>query len=281
MHEAVHGKTVHSKTMRGMTAAAVLGLMVGAGTVSQAQRTPKDVVNEMLAQERDAAAHKDNFIYLSNERSERTGGRLWTERVVETPFGRVRLLLAEDSKPLSPERMKQERDRLANDAAHPEAFQKREQAQKDDEIHSRQMLDMLLKGFILENIKPQSDDWHIDFRPDPKYSPSGTEEKVMHGMSGWLLVTQTGMRLHHIEGRLPADVGIGFGLVANVKAGSNFESTKAVEAGQWRTVRVISDMRGKAVLFKTISKNVDIARTEFKRVPNNLTVAQAVEMLER
>src|SRR6185312_6108538 len=168
MHEAfhgktVHGKTVHSKTMRGMTVAALLGFLVGAGTVLQAQRAPKDVVNEMLAQERDAAAHKDNFIYLSNERSERTGGHLWTERVVETPFGRVRLLLAEDSKPLSPERMKQERDRLANDAAHPEAFQKHEQAQKDDEVHARQMLDLLPKGFILENIKPQSEDWHIDF----------------------------------------------------------------------------------------------------------------------
>jgi hypothetical protein len=257
----------------------VLGLIGCAGTVSRAQRSPKNIVDEMLAQEHDAAAHKDNFIYLSNERSERTGEHLWTERVVETPFGRVRLLMAEDGKPLSPERMKQERDRLANDAAHPEAFQKREQAQKDDEVHARQMLDMLPKGFILENITQQSQDWRIDFRPDPNYSPSGTEEKVLHGMSGWLLVTQTGMRLHHIEGRLPADVGIGFGLLANVKAGSNFETTKAVEEGQWRTVRVISDIRGKAVLFKTISKNEDVARTEFKRVPNNLTVAQAVEML--
>ena len=56
---------------------------------------------------------------------------------------------------------------------------------------------------------------------------------------------------------------------------------KAVEEGQWRTVRVLSDIRGKAVLFKTISKNEDVSRTEFKRVPNNLTVAQAVGMLER
>ncbi|HZL26646.1 MAG TPA: hypothetical protein VFC39_08960, partial [Acidobacteriaceae bacterium] len=221
-----------------------------------------------------------NSIYLSNERSERTGGRLWTERIVETPFGRVRLLLAVDGKPISPERMKQERDRLANDAAHPEAFQKLQQAQKDDEQHARQMMDMLPKGFFLENMRPQGDDWHIDFRPDPNYSPSGIEERVMHGMSGWLLVTQTGMRLHHIEGRLPADVNIGFGLLASVKAGSNFETTKAIAEGQWRTVRVISDIRGKAALFKTIGKNEDVARTEFKRVPNNLTVAQAVEMLE-
>jgi len=281
MHEASHERKLHGRTMRLVLVAAAVCLTACCGTVTHAQRTPREVVDDMLAQERDAAAHKDNFIYLSNERSERTGGHLWTERVVETPFGRVRFLLAEDGKALSPERMKQERDRLANDAAHPEAFQKREQAQKDDEMHARQMLDLLPKGFILENIKPQGADWHIDFRPDPAYSPSGIEEKVLHGMSGWLLVTQSGMRLHHIEGRLPADVGIGFGLLANVKAGSNFESTKAVAEGQWRTVRVISDIRGKAALFKTISKNADVARTEFKRVPNDLTVAQAVEMLER
>jgi hypothetical protein len=281
MHEASQERKLHGKTMRPVLAAAMACLLACSAAVTHAQRTPRDVVTEMLAQERDAAAHKDNFSYLSNERSERTGGRLWTERVVETPFGRVRLLQAEDSKPLSPDRMKQERDRLASEAAHPEAFQRREQAQKDDEVRARQMLDMLPRGFILENITQQGPDWRIDFRPEPKYSPSGTEEKVLHGMSGWLLVTQAGMRLHHIEGRLPADVGIGFGLLANVKAGSNFETTKAIEEGQWRTVRVISDIRGKAAIFKTISRNLDVARTEFKRVPNNLTVAQAVEMLER
>jgi hypothetical protein len=252
-------------------------LMVGS---AGAQGSAKDIVGTMLDHERDAAAHKDNFIYLSNERSERTGGKLWTERVVETPFGRVRLLTQEDGKAISPERAQQERARLANDAAHPADFQKREQAQKDDEMHARQMLDLLPKGFILENLKEQGGDWRVDFRPDPKYSPSGIEERVLHGMSGWMLINQKQMRLHHIEGRLPQDVSIGFGILATVKAGSNFESTKAPYDEQWRTIRVISDIRGKAALFKAISKNQDVARTEFKRVDNNLTVAQAVEMLE-
>ena len=149
----------------------------------------------------------------------------------------------------------------------------------DDEMHARQMLDLLPKGFILENLKEQAGDWRVDFRPDPKYSPSGIEERVLHGMSGWMLINQKQMRLHHIEGRLPADVNIGFGLVS-VKSGSNFESTKAPYDEQWRTIRVISDIRGKAALFKAISRNQDVARGEFKRVDNNLTVAQAVEMLK-
>ncbi len=252
--------------------------LVGVGV--QAQQTAKDVVNTMLAQERAAQAHRDNYMYVAEERSERTGEHMWTERIAETPSGRVRFLLKEDGQPLPPDRAGKERGRLAEDAAHPEAFVKREQAQKDDETHARQMLELLPKAFILENMKEQNGDWRIDFRPDPNYSPSGMEERVLHGMSGWMLINQRQMRLHHIEGRLPADLSIGFGLVS-VKAGSNFETTKAAFDGDWRTVRVISDIRGKAALFKSISRNQDVTRGEFKRVENTLSVPQAVEMVER
>jgi hypothetical protein len=255
-------------------------LVASTGIGASAQSTPQAVVNAMLVQEREAREHKDNFIYVSNERSERTGGHLWTERIVETPVGRVRLLLAEDGKPISPERAKMERERLARDVAHPEAFEQREKAQKDDETHARQMLELIPKGFILENMKEQNGDWRVDFRPDPKFSPSGIEERVLHGMSGWMLVNERQMRLHHIEGRMPQDLSIGFGLL-NVHAGSNFESTKAAYDGQWRTVHVISDIRAKAALFKSISKNQDVMRDGFRRVDNNLTVAQAVALVEQ
>jgi hypothetical protein len=263
----------------GLKLTALLCVAMGALPVF-AQATPRSVVETMLTHEREAAAHKDNFIYVSNERSDRTGGKLWTERVVETPHGRVRLLLAEDGKPIGADRARQEHDRLHNDAAHPEVFESREKAEKGEESRARQMFDLLLKGFILDNLKEQNGDWRVDFRPDPKYSPSGIEERVLHGMTGWMLIEQKQMRLHHIEGRLPQDLSIGFGLLT-VKAGSNFQSTKAQYEGQWRTIHVVSDIRGKAAIFKSISKNQDVARSDFKRVENTLTVAQAVELLER
>jgi hypothetical protein len=268
------------RVMSGRRKIVAMMCCLGMGVGVQAQGSAKDVVNAMLVQEHEAAAHRDNYIYVSNERSERTGEHLWTERVVETPAGRVRFLLEEDGKPISPQRVMQERSRLANDAAHPEAFQKREAAEKDEEGHARQMLDLLPKAFILENLKEESGDWRVDFRPDPKFSPSGIEERVLHGMSGWMLIDERKMRLHHLEGRLPQDLSIDLGLL-NMKAGSNFQTTKSAYDGQWRTVRAVSDIRGKAALLKSISRNQDVARTEFKRVQNDLTVAQAVEMVER
>src|SRR5580698_5858168 len=78
----------------------------------QVQQTPLQVVQQMIDNENAAAAHPERYEYISNERSARTGGHLWTERVVETPPGRMRFLLAVDGIPLPPERLQQERARI-------------------------------------------------------------------------------------------------------------------------------------------------------------------------
>ena len=243
-------------------------------------QSSKQIVQTMIVNERSAAEHPSHFAYVSQERSDRTHGQLWTERIAETTDGRVRELLTVDGVALNLAQQEQERSRLAEDAAHPAAMVKREAAEQSDETHARQMLEMLGRGFVLDNPRAEGPDWHIDFHPDDAYSPSSTEEKVLHGMSGFLLVNRRQMRLEHVEGHLPADVSIGFGLLATIKAGSNFATTKQEFDGQWRTVRTVSDIRGKAALFKSLSRSQDLKREEFRRVPDGLTVAQAVSMVE-
>jgi hypothetical protein len=272
--------------LRMLALALVTGFGISAGPV-QAQSTAhvgpaaRDLVEQMLAREQEASAHKQAYTYLSVERSERTGGHLWVEHVVETPLGRIRFLLAEDGQPLSPERMGQERGRLAAILADPAAFDAREKSQKDDEEHARQMLALLPKAFILEHLRPQGTDWRIDFRPDPAYSASGIEEKVLHAMTGYLLIDQKQLRLHYIEGAMPQDVSIGFGLLATIHAGSHFLTAKEPIQGQWRTTRVISDVRGKAALFKSIARNQDVTRSEFHRLDAPPNLAQAVALAEQ
>lgn len=243
-------------------------------------QSAKEIVLAMTANERTASEHKSYFAFLSQERSDRTHGQMWTERVVETTAGRVRDLLSVEGRPVSPQVAEQEHARLAGDVAHPAEMNKREAIEQGDETHARQMLDLLARGFVLEAPRPEGPDWHIDFRPDGAYSPSSTEEKVLHGMSGFVLVDRRQMRLHHVEGHLPADVSIGFGLLATIRAGSKFMTTKEERDGQWRTVRTLSDIQGKAALFKALSRSQDVTRGEFRRVPDDLSVAQAVALVE-
>jgi len=105
---------------------------------------------------------------------------------------------------------------------------------------------------------------------------------VLHGMSGTMLIEPQTMRLHRIDGRLPQDVSIGFGLLATVRAGSSFATTRnPLGEPDWKTTLLDTDIDGKAIFFKAIAKKEHAEHSNFVRVSNDLSVAQAVEMVER
>jgi hypothetical protein len=259
-------------------------MLAGLPSLSFATSTPapRDFVNSMVTHEKEAELHRDHYAYTSHERSERTGEHLWMERVAETTAGKVRLLLAEDGKALSGDRLAAERARMADIVAHPNAFQRRSQALKDDEQHALKMLDLLPKAFIFENERQEGQFVRIDFRPNPDYAPQSLEERVLHAMTGSLLVDPDVMRLRGIEARLSEDVNIGFGLIATIKAGSNFDTTRELVYGnEWKTQTLDTDINGRAIFFKAIGRKEHAEHSDFKLLPHEMTVAQAVEMLEQ
>jgi hypothetical protein len=258
----------------------LLGLLATGVVPAQSSNDARRIVDTMLAHEGDPAEHRIKYTYLSDERSERTGGHLWTERVVETTMGKVRLLLAEDGKPLSAERQAAERARLAEIAAHPDIFQRREQAMKNDEQHAEQMLALLHKAFLFDEPRPEGGDLRIGYRPDPTYQPKTMEEKVLHSMSGAVLVDGRTLQLHRIEGKIPADVSLGYGLLGTIHAGSSFSTSHEMEpGGEWKDAMVNTAIEGKALLFKEIGRNEHVVHSEFKRLPDDISVGGAVALL--
>jgi len=258
------------------------GLLAVVGTGYLPGQTPaaNDVVAKMLENEKQAITKRGMFDYVSLERSERTGGHLWMEHVVETPMGRIRYLMQEDGKPLPPERETQERGRLADILAHQSEFEAHESAQKSDEESARKMMSILQKAFIMENMRAEGPYWRIDLRPDPNYSPEGMQERVAHAMSGYLLIDQREMRLHHLEGHLPQDLNIGFGILATVHAGTHFVTERAEVGDEWRTTHVQSVLNGRIIFFKTLSKNQDMVRQQFHKLAKPLSLTEAVALAE-
>jgi hypothetical protein len=55
-----------------------------------------------------------------------------------------------------------------------------------------------------------------DFIPNPSYQPQSMAEKILHEVVGSMLVDRKEARLHLLEGHLPQDVNIGFGLLATI-----------------------------------------------------------------
>lgn len=60
----------------------------------------------------------------------------------------------------------------------------------------------------------------------------------------------------------------------------NLEVKQAeVAPGYWELTLLNVQMKGKALFFKTISVQQKYSRSSFKRVPDDLTIAQAAEIL--
>jgi hypothetical protein len=264
----------------GRWAMVLIGLLTAGAGRAQSSTEAQRIVETMLSHEGDPAEHRNKYMYMSEERSDRTGEHLWTERVIETSMGKVRLLLAEDGKPLSVARQAAEKAKLEDIAAHPDAFQKREQSTKNDEEHAEQMLTLLHKAFLFDEPHQDGGDVRIGYRPDPAYQPKTMEEKVLHAMSGAVLVDGRTMQLHRIDGKIPADVSLGYGILGTVHAGSSFSTEHEMEpGGDWKDAMVNTAIEGKAMLFKEIGRNEHVVHSEFTRVPDNISVAEAVALL--
>jgi len=258
------------------------GTGVSAADEWQPQSPAKQIITTVVSNEQIAGEHRDHYAYFSTERSERTGGHLWTEKVVETNSGKIRMLREEDGQTLSADRISQERGRLAAIVADPEAFVKKSQLVKDDELHARQMLSLLPNAFLFSGPREDGGFLRIDYKPNPAYQTQSMEERVLHGMSGSVLIDPQSMRLHHVEGRLLEDVSIGFGILATIRAGSNFSTTRD-RLGQpdWKTTQLDTDINGRAIFFKSIARKEHAEHSDFVRVPDDLTVAQAVALAEQ
>jgi hypothetical protein len=261
----------------------VAACLLGSGVLgAQTSNAARQIVDTMVMRVNDPADQRYKYMYLSEERSERTGGHLWRERVVETSLGKVRLLLAEDGRPLSPERMAAEKARLVDIVAHPDAFRRREETTTNDENHAVQMLSLLRTGFLFDEPRAEGGDIRIGFRPDPAYQPKTMEEKVLHAMSGTVLVDERAMQLHRIEGRIPSDVTMGYGLLGTIHAGSSFSTEHQLEpGGDWKDTMVTMAIEGKALFFKEIGRSEHLVHSEYQRVSDSISVAEAVALVQR
>jgi hypothetical protein len=122
----------------------------------------------------------------------------------------------------------------------------------------------------------------LKFRPNPRYVPPSHVEEVLTGMQGYVLVDAVHYRIASIDGTLFKPVGFGWGILGHLDRGGRF-MVQQQEVGDdlWEISSMTLSFTGKILLFK----NLNISSTEvfsgFKRVPSDLTFAQALELLKK
>jgi hypothetical protein len=247
------------------------------------QAPPPDaaqLVQQMQTAESAARDERQLFMYRSSEKSVRTGGHMWDELVVETVDGRVRRLLAVDGKPLTGSALTAEQNRISNLLKHPEEYRREGQALKEDENRLRDLLQQVPKLYVFKLDGIEGDCTRVAFSPNPQFQEQTFQDRILHAMSGVLLIHKGNNRLCSIDARLGYTVEFGFGLLGKVNQGSEFAVRREqIIPGQWKNVKIKVHVDGRLLLLKSVAREEDATHEDFKVVPQSTTLAQATDII--
>jgi hypothetical protein len=202
--------------------------------------------------------------------------------VVQTREGYLARLRFVNGRPITPEQERQEDRRIATLLEKPDEQKKQRRAQEEDARKTEHLFKMLPDAVIASYGKRQGDLVEILFEPNLHFHPSSREAAVFHSMAGRILVNSEQNRLVEIEGHLIRDVKFAGGLLGYLHKGGEFHVKQSeVAPDHWEITLLHVNMHGKALFFKTIAVQEHEIRINFQRVPDNMTLAEAAEQLQK
>jgi hypothetical protein len=235
----------------------------------------KVIANELKAEDED---HTHWMFRLETVKA----GRQEVYEVVESKDGDLKRLIALNGQPLSPEEQKKQDEHIQYLINHPDELRKSQRTQAEDEARSQRLLKTLPDALIFAYAARRGDLVQLTFKPNPSFRPSFHEAHVFHAMQGSMWLNSKDYRLAEINGHLIHEVKFGGGLLGHLDRGGHFHvKQEEVAPHYWELTLLNVDMRGKALFFKTISVEEELQRSSFHRVPDDLTLAQAAELLEK
>lgn len=255
---------------------AIVVLTLLATSASPQQSNP---IDKMAANEVAARQQKQNFAYVSEERSDRTGGHLWRENVVETTDGPLRRLTAIDNRPLTAAEADAEQRRIDNLVSHPDEFRRLNQAHKDDETRATQLLQLLSGNFVLTPDGEVNGCLRFTFQPKPGFHPSSYQERVANEMEGTVSLKQPENRLCTLDATILHPVEFGFGVLGHIDQGGHFSlARQQIDSKNWKSDHISVHVSGRILMLKSLAQNLNVVRTGIRIVPQNLTLTQAAQI---
>lgn len=224
----------------------------------------------------------DDHSHWIYEEREKVAGKEEVRLVIETPEGHLSRLLSVDGQPLTAEEEQLEEQRINRLLHKTDEQKKRQHAQQEDQHQTEHMFKMLPEAVLATYGQHNGDLVEILFRPNPDFKPLTREDVVFHSMEGHIWINEKQNRLAEIDGHLIKEVKFYGGLLGYLNQGGEFHVRQSeIGPGRWEITLLHVNMRGKALFFKTISVQQDEIRTDFRRVPDNLTLAQAAQELQK
>ena len=166
--------------------------------------------------------------------------------------------------------------------SHPDEQRKLQQASSRKAEQGARLFRILPDIFLFSYAGRQENLVTLTFSPNPNFQPPSLEARVFHCMQGEVTVDIREERLAAISGHLQEDVSFGGGVLGRLDKGGKFEVRQIeVSPGHWEMIALTLDMKGKALLFKAVGVYESENHSDFQRVPDWLTLAEAAAILNK
>ena len=259
----------------------VMGVALGAAFVATAASARAEDAKSIVQQAVNAemAANRDDHTLWKYTQREANGDVF---AVVQTRYGSLKRHVNEHGRPASAQTLAAD-DAYNNRFVHDPSLQaKQKRDDQHDDKSATELLKQMPDAFVWKVEGESGDGISMSYQPNPDFEPPSMESRVMSAMSGTLVVSKPAHRIKTFTGRLMNDVTIGFGFLARIKAGSNFNvERREVAPGLWQITETHVHVNGHALFFKTIGQQQDEVNTDFAQVPPATTLEQAAAMLQQ
>ena len=265
----------------GISVLVVVALLTGAALAqapSQPQPSALSTVKNVIYNEMHPSSSND--VHWKYRLEKTSGTKQETRTVVETQSGSIERLIAVGGAPLSVPQQADEAKRILKFVHNPEEQRKAQQARRKDAQQCDSFLKMIPDAFVFEYAGQSANAVELNFKPNPHFQAPSREGKVLQQMAGEMWVDTRQQRLISISGKLMSDVKFGGGLLGHLEKGGQFIVKRAeIAPGDWEVTELTVNMQGKALLFKSIAVQQKEVHSNFERMPDELTLAEAANLL--
>jgi hypothetical protein len=260
-------------------------LLVASRGAAQTQ-SPDVAATELVRQTvaRELAATDTGGQYMYRVREETPQGAE-TRVMVETRDLQIDRLILQNGQPLPPAQRQREEERLRSLLTNRARLVKLQTEQHSDEARVHRVIQVLPDAFLYRHMGTEKDSVGrelvlVTFRPNPDFHPRSTELRVLQGVEGAMLIDPVGERIVRVEARLCQDVDFGWGIIDHISSGSSLLlEQQVVWHDQWAMTTLALHYTNRLLLLITSRVDSVTKIGDFRRMPDDLTSQQALEML--
>ena len=243
---------------------------------SDANQYMKEIVKHELAADQTDHSHWRYRIHREDDKGSQD------RDVIDTKDGQLARTMLINGKPLTADQRAADEARMKKLVDDPAERAKREKRAKDDSDKLTMMFKAIPDAFIFKYEGEENGQVRLSFFPNPHYDAPNRELQVFRALSGKMWVDRVGGRLTRMDGSLFEDVVFGWGLLGRLNKGGTFSVLQSrVGENHWEVVSLDVRMTGHAVIFKSINVKQMQRLTDFHRVRDDLTIAQAYQLLQK